>query len=228
MIKAFNQHEFNEFILDEEVIGIFDEPVKLKSGRISTWYVNWRSISEDVYLLDKLTDYVIEFAVQRELQADCFFGVPEGASKLGVLTQFKWARRQADYGPGAYSLPMGRGKAKDHGAAKDRLFVGMPKGRTLVLEDTTTTGGSLLSTVAQLRAEDVNIIAAIGLTNRNERRDDGTSVAEALTELDVPYFAMSNALDLLPEMLRRGGHDSKTSTLIQQYFKTYGESEIML
>ena len=41
-MKRFSQAEFNDFILRNKVIGFFEEPITLKSGRISNWYVNLR------------------------------------------------------------------------------------------------------------------------------------------------------------------------------------------
>jgi orotate phosphoribosyltransferase len=92
---------------------------------------------------------------------------------------------------------MGRGKMKEHGAPKDRFFLGEPKGKIVVLEDVTTTGGSLLATVDQLKQLNVDIIAAIALTNRNEKRDDGKTVSEALAEKSVTYYSMSDAVTLI-------------------------------
>ena len=133
-MSNFNQEEFNRFILENNVVGFFEEPIRLKSGRMSNWYVNWRNIAEDVLLLDKLIDYVITFTENLGLEPDCFYGVPEGATKLAIITQYKWAKAQADYGPGKYVLPMGRGKPKEHGELKDRFFIGIPRGKTVVLE----------------------------------------------------------------------------------------------
>jgi len=57
----FQQKSFNEFILDNRVLGFFENPITLKSGRQSYWYVNWRTVAEDAWLLDRLTEYVIAF-----------------------------------------------------------------------------------------------------------------------------------------------------------------------
>ena len=126
---------------------------------------------------------------------DTFYGVPEGATKLGILTQFKYAKSQQCHKQ-SHQLAMGRAKPKEHGDPKDRYFVGAPKGNICVLEDVTTTGGSLIQCIKSLQSHGLNITAAIGLTNRDEFRDDNKSVAEALSELNVPYLEMSNAKKL--------------------------------
>ena len=118
---------FHNFILNNKIIGFFKEPLKLKSGRLSYWYINWRNITSDVFLLDKLTDYIISFVQNLRLVPKCFYGVPEGATKIGLITQFKWGKVQKNFGPGGYVLSMGRGKQKDHGDPKDRIFLGIPR-----------------------------------------------------------------------------------------------------
>lgn len=196
-MDRFNQETFNNFVLESGIIGFFKEPIKLKSGKFSTWYVNWRTVAEDVYLIDKLTDFVISFVISHKLEVDTFYGVPEGASKLGVLTQYKWAKAQKNFAKGSHNLAMGRGKEKDHGDPKDRSFLAMPKGRTIIIEDVTSTGGSLIATIEKLRGLGINVVAAIALTNRNELNDDKKTVEEVMEEKNIPYFAMSNASILL-------------------------------
>jgi orotate phosphoribosyltransferase len=225
---AFNQEEFNKFILDNDAIGFFKEPIKLKSGRLSNWYVNWRTIAEDVFLMDKLTDYVLDFIKQNSLNPDCLYGVPEGATKLGILTQFKLAKKSDKFDKGSHVLAMGRAKPKEHGSLKDKFFVGMPKGSTIILEDVTTTGMSLLSTIDSLKESGVNIIAAIGLTNRMELRDDGKSVKQAVEEKGVKYISMSNALDLLPEVYKKNNPNVEITLNIEKEFDEYGVKKLKL
>ncbi len=213
---------FYDFIIKNNVVGFFNEPITLKSGRKSYWYVNWRTIAEDVYLLDKVSNFLLLFVKHLNLVPNCFYGVPEGATKLGVITQYKWAFNDKNIQPGKYTLSMGRGKPKDHGELKDKFFLGIPKGKIIILEDTTTTGGSLLKAIDDLLKNKVNIIAAIGLTNRNEIRDDGNTVEEAIKKKKVQYYAMSNAIDLLPKL----NPNSIITSHIKDYFKKYGASEI--
>jgi orotate phosphoribosyltransferase len=219
----WDKDKFYSFILDNNIIGIFDKPFTLKSGRKSYWYVNWRNIAEDVYLFDKLTDFLISYIVHLGLNPDCFYGVPEGATKLGIITQFKWALSDNNIKPGMYILTMGRGKVKSHGDPKDRLFLGIPKGNVIILEDTITTGSSLLKTIDFLLELKINIIAIVSLTDRNELRDDGMPVKDVIKSKNISYYAMSNALDLLPKL----NPDSNTKNHIIKYFEKYGEKPIL-
>ena len=198
--------------------------MKLKSGRLSYWYVNWRTVAEDVYKIDKLSDFLISFVQHLSLRPDCFYGVPEGATKLGVITQLKWAKMQKNYAPDTFILPMGRGKPKEHGDPKDKYFLGIPKGKVFILEDTTTTGSSLVSCIKSLEDLDVEIRGAIVLTDRNEYRDDGKTVKEALAEYGVNYYVMSHAIEILP-LLKP---NEFIANHIREYFNRYGTRDIRL
>ena len=216
------KENFYNFIVNNNIIGLFREPIKLKSGRLSFWYINWRNIASDVFLLDQLTDYIFLYINYLGLNPKCFYGVPEGATKIGIITQYKWAKNQENYKSGAYILSMGRVKQKEHGDPKDRFFLGVPNGETVIIEDVTTTGDSLVNAIKKLRELNVKIIAAIGLTNRNELRDDRKSVKEIILENDVQYYAMSNAFDLLPKL----EITKEIADHIEAYFKKYGTNRI--
>jgi orotate phosphoribosyltransferase len=228
VMSKFIPQQFNQFVLDNHVVGFFPEPIKLVSGRLSSWYVNWRTVAADVYLLDQVSDFVLAFAREHLQAVDCFYGVPEGATKLAVLCQYKWAKQQTDYAAGKYVLSMGRGKPKDHGDPKDKFFVGVPQGQVVILEDVTTTGGSLIKTATALHEAGITVTAALALTNRCERTDQGQTVAEALAELNVQYFAISNALELLPQIVAAQKPSSAIRESIVTEFQTYGEKEITL
>lgn len=234
---SFEQHAFNAFILEHNVIGFFEKPVVLKSGRTSCWYVNWRNVASDVYLMDELSQFVISFI--KQLVSDkklsqlprCLYGVPEGATKLGILCQYKLAKEDSSYAKGSHILSMGRAKPKEHGVANDKYFVGMPEGKTVVLEDTTTTGGSLLSTLDALIEANVEVVAALGLTNRMELRDDRLSVEQAVAtkiskNIPVKYFYMSSALELLPKAVEKFKPSKSIIQSIETEFNDFGISPI--
>lgn len=227
-MTKFDQENFNQFILENNIIGFFEEPITLKSGRQSLWYINWRNIVEDVFLLDKLTDYILAFVQDLNLKPDCFYGVPEGATKLAIVIQYKFAKKSSNYGPGSHVLSMGRGKIKDHGDPKDRFFLGQPQGKVIILEDVTTTGNSLIETIDRLKELNIQIIAAISLTNRMELRDDRKSVKEAVEEKGISYFQMSNALELLPLVYQKLKPKEEIAEKIEEEFQKYGIQKLKL
>ncbi len=225
---SFSQDEYNQFILENKVIGFFKEPITLKSGRTSHFYINFRTVTEDAFLTEKLADFIISYTQYRGFSPDCFYGVPEGATKVAIVTQYKWANSHPEYGPGSHTLPMGRGKPKQHGKVEDRIYLGAPCEKTIVIEDVTTTGGSLLQTVGTLAESEVEIIAALGLSNRMEVRDDGKTVEEALKGKGVTYLALSNALDLLPKAYAQIAPGKDVGRAIECEFEKYGASKIKL
>ena len=84
-----------------------------------------------------------------------------------------------------------RKKVKDHGAKK--MIEGLPKGESLqgknvvVLEDTTTTGGSSMQAVSVLREEGANIVCVLTIVDRLEGAKENFA-AEGL-ELRAIYTA---------------------------------------
>jgi orotate phosphoribosyltransferase len=191
---------FADFILQNSVIGFFPEPLTLKSGRKSHFYVNWRKPTNDAFLLDRLTDLIVEALAQEAPDCETLYGVPEGASKTAIIAGLKWARRSPAFGLGSHVLAMGRAKPKPHGDPADRFFIGQPKGATSVLEDTITTGLSVFQCLDQLLEAGVKVRGVLCLTDRCERRDDGLLVSEALHQRygqSMRYLALSRAPDLL-------------------------------
>lgn len=224
----YTPEAFQKFILINQVVGFFSQEITLSSGRKSTWYVNWRTLTSDAYLMNQLVEFVLSYVQEKNIAGDCFYGTPDGATKLAVICQHTYAQRQDDYAPGKYPLAMGRKVPKEHGQPQDRYFVGAPQGKVLVLEDVTTTGDSLLKTVQQLQDLEIEVAAAIALTNRNEVADSGKHVRESLQELNVPYFSMSDAIELLPLLAQQQELSSETIQSITSEFELYGESPIKL
>jgi len=227
-MSEFNQEEFNKFIEESGVYGFFKDAITLKSGRQSHFYANWRNVVGDVFLTEQLANYVIAFAKENNLEVDTFYGVPEGATKLGVMSQYLFSKQKENYAKGSSVLAMGRAKPKDHGAAKDKFFVGMPTGKTVVIEDVTTTGGSLITTLEGLKEAGVQVSGVISLTNRMEIRDDKKSVKEAIEELGIKFYNMSSALDLLPIMYAVLSPGEEVGKEIEKEFEEFGVEQIKL
>ena len=228
-MSAFDKQAFIDFMLDNGVVGFFDKPVTLKSGRRSNWYVNWRTVAGDSFLIDRLSDFLIDFVRDRGWNPDTFYGVPEGATKLGIVTTMKWAKASPDFAPGRYRLPMGRGRPKEHGDPRDRSFLTPPRGKVIVVEDVTTTGGSLMAALDSLSdTTDAQVVVAVGLTSRMELRDDGESVAAAVAGRGSKYFALCTAEEFLPEAVKRFTPGGAIARQIEEGFAEYGEKPLKL
>jgi len=227
-MRSFDQNAFNKIIEDNNVYGFFEKAITLKSGRQSHFYANWRNVVEDVWLTEQLVSFVIAYIRDKEIKLDTFYGVPEGATKLGVLTQYTWAREQSNFGNGSHVLAMGRAKPKDHGASKDRYFVGIPRGKVVVIEDVTTTGYSSIATLDSLKEAGIEVVALVSLTNRMEKRDDGLSVKEAVENKGIAFYNMSTALSLLPLVYRKLQPGASIGKAIEEEFSQYGVEKLNL
>lgn len=197
---------FSEFIINNGIIGFFEKPLTLKSGRQSHFYVNWRKATNDAYLLDQLSDFLFHYIKDNKLNCDTLYGVPEGASKTAIITGMKLAKSSSLFALGSHVIAMGRAQPKTHGDPADRYFVGKPEGHTYVLEDTITTGLSLFNCLDQLLESNIDVRGVICLTDRCERRDDGTTVREQMKRRfgnRISYHAMSEASDLLRTVIAR-------------------------
>ena len=219
------QQQFNDYIISNNIIGFFDKPITLKSGRTSHFYVNWRTATNDAYLLDQLTDFIIDFLKMKQLSFETLYGVPEGATKIGVITALKLAKASPQFAKGSHTISQGRALPKQHGNPQDKYFIGSPVGRTIILEDTTTTGGSLIKSIDQLLEAGVEVVGAVGLTDRMEKRDDGLSVAayiEKQYEGRTIIYSMSQALELLPLAAKSQSPSSACIESLVEEFKQYG------
>ncbi len=227
-LADFNQQEFNDFILNNNVYGFFSEPIKLKSGRMSNWYVNWRDVTKDAWSCDKLSDYILDFANAKGLSADTFYGVPESGTKMGVICQHKNAKNSHDYAKGSHSLAMGRAKPKDHGHPKDKYFVGMPTGKVVIIEDVITTGISLITAIKSLQEAGVDVEAVIALTNRMEKTLDGEIVSDEIEKLGPKFYSMSTATELLPILFGKKAPGEEIGKAIESEFEDHGVEKIKL
>ena len=135
---------------------------------------------------------------------------------------------QNDFKKNNYILSMGRGSPKKHGESKDRYYLGIPEGKIIILEDVTTTGQSLIDIITQFSKSNIDILAAISLTNRNEKRSDGKTVKELIMKKNIPYYSMSNALELLPKVYKMNEIDEAIAKEVEEYFLKYGEKELKL
>ena len=110
-------NNFEDFVIENKVIG-FTKRLP-KSGK-SHFYVNWREPTYDAYLLDKLSDY-IRYLAHSDIKFDCLYGVPEGASKVAIVSALKLAQKSSDYKKGV-TLSLWVEPNKAHGKAEDKYL----------------------------------------------------------------------------------------------------------
>ena len=175
------------------VVKKFDKPIKLKSGKESNIYINWRGITHSVSLTYTLALHITDVINTYFPECECIYGVPEGATKLALISQFLLAKPyEKSTKKNEYPLAMGRAKEKIHGDPKDKYFIGEPLGNIIVIEDVVTTGQSLFNCLDQLKKQKKNVIAVMVLTDRSENN----VIAEELNKRSITYYPLTRLQDL--------------------------------
>lgn len=202
---AFDVEKFDHLLLENGVLGFKDPPIKLKSGRQSHYYINCRVLTDTIRMKNILCAYILEHLSDISIDPDYFVGVPEGATKiaLGLNDYRAQISGSARYMDAPWVLM--RAKPKEHGDPRDRFFIGtVYKGdRVLLIEDVLTTGDSLIERIKQVSESSLNIVAAMALVNRLEKRSDGISAKEAVERTGVKCFWLTDSRNLIKKAIER-------------------------
>ncbi|GMQ93430.1 MAG: orotate phosphoribosyltransferase [Acidimicrobiia bacterium] len=160
-----------------------DGPFTLRSGEESSWYIDARQTT-----FSGEGSKLVGAAVLEEVPdgVDAVGGMTMGADPIAVAT----AMVAADSGTDLVSFSV-RKNAKDHGVG-GRLVGPVDAGsRVVALEDTTTTGTTLVEAIEVLQDAGVEVIKAVALVDRS----DGTT-ARRVEALGIPYVAIVTPQDL--------------------------------
>lgn len=153
----------------------------LASGRRSRWYVDARQLTFRGDCVDLVGRAVTEALAAAGAPAfDAVGGLAIGADPVTVAV----ARAS-----GARGFAV-RKEAKEHGAG-GRIAGPLRRGdRVLVVEDTVTTGGSLMTAVGAVHDAGAAVVAATCLLDR------GGELAARLAAAGIPYVPVLTAADL--------------------------------
>ena len=134
---------------------------KLVSGRLSSYYVNCKPTTlspRGMYLVGHLM-----FEAVKDLQPQGVGGLTFGADPIAMATAF--ASELQGMPIQAFSI---RKTKKDHGIAQ-WVEGDLPSGaRVVVIDDVATTGGSTIKAVTRARENDLEVIRAVVLVDRQE------------------------------------------------------------
>jgi orotate phosphoribosyltransferase len=148
----------------------------LTSGQESDVYVDIKRVSTHPDRLRALARHLAAWAGPFELLA----GMELGAVPLVVATALETGRPYV----------MVRKPGHSHGTARRYEGEVPPHARTVVLEDVTTTGGSLGDTVEVLRAAGAEVIRAVTVVDREQ------GAGERLRSLGVELLALATLGEL--------------------------------
>jgi len=159
-----------------------DGPFVLRSGRVSDWYLDARQTTFSGEGARRVGAAVWECLAP----ADAVGGMTMGADPIAVAT----AMHAADQGQSLKAFSI-RKAAKDHGTG-GRLAGPVQAGdRVVMLEDTVTTGGTLLDAIEVARGEDLRIVQVVVLVDRS-----GGEANRRISALGIPYTVVLYPEDL--------------------------------
>ncbi|MEO8907377.1 MAG: orotate phosphoribosyltransferase [Microbacteriaceae bacterium] len=163
---------------------VFHGDFTLTSGRKATYYVDLRKVSLDhrvapligQVMIDLIADVPDVFAVG---------GMTMGADPIAAAVLHQGAARGL-----AYDAFVVRKEPKDHGRGRQVEGPDLEGKRVIVLEDTSTTGGSPLQAIEALKKVGA-VIAGVAVVV-----DRATGAKEAIEGAGYPYFAAIGLTDL--------------------------------
>lgn len=172
--------ELLQLIADEAV---FHGDFTLSSGRKATYYIDLRKLSLDHRAAPLIGDVLLDLI--DDLEFDAVGGLTLGADPLANAVMHRALARGKKVD--AFVV---RKEPKDHGRGKQIEGPDVAGKRVVVVEDTSTTGGSPLKAVEALRREGAEVIAVAVIVDR------ATGAQDVIESAGVPYRAAISLDDL--------------------------------
>lgn len=151
-----------------------DGPFTLRSGEVSSWYLDARQTTFDGQGARLVGEAILELL---EGRVEAVGGLTMGADPVAVATAMVAAERGRSLR--AFSV---RKAPKDHGLSGRLVGPVRPGDHVAVVEDTTTTGGALMEVIRVARSEGLVIVQAVALCDRS-----GGAVGERLAREGIPF-----------------------------------------
>ena len=170
-----------DYITNEAV---FHGDFTLTSGKKASYYVDLRKVSLDHRVAPLIGQVMIDLIAE---VPDVFAvgGMTMGADPVAAAILHQGAARGLDYD--AFVV---RKEPKDHGRGKQVEGPDLQGKRVIVLEDTSTTGGSPLKAIEALNRVGAEIAGVAVVVDRD------TGAREAIEAAGYPYFAAIGLEDL--------------------------------
>jgi len=163
---------------------VFHGDFTLASGKKATYYVDLRKLSLD-HRVAPLIGRVICELIADIPDVDAVGGLTLGADPIASAVLHQGAALGRDYD--AFVV---RKEPKDHGRGKQVEGPDVAGKRVVVLEDTTTTGGSPLKAIEALEREGATVVAVATIVDR------ATGAQAVIEAAGYPYRAAIGLADL--------------------------------
>ena len=155
--------------------------VILSSGKEANYYVDLRRVTLDAVAAPLVGEVML--ALTSELQYDAVGGLTLGADPVATAMMHAAAAK----GKHIDSFVV-RKSEKQHGLQRRIEGPDVAGRRVLAVEDTSTTGGSVLTAVEALREAGAEVVGVAVIVERG--------AAPAIAEAGLPYFAAYSLSDL--------------------------------
>lgn len=163
---------------------VFHGDFVLTSGKKASYYVDLRKVSLD-HRIAPLIGQVMLDLIAEVPDVSAVGGMTMGADPIAAAVLHQGAARGTGYD--AFVV---RKEPKDHGRGRQVEGPDLAGKRVVVLEDTSTTGGSPLSAIEALKKVGAQIAAVAVVVDRD------TGAREAIEAAGYPYFAAIGLADL--------------------------------
>lgn len=170
-----------QYIKDEAV---FHGDFTLTSGKKATYYIDLRKVSLDGRVAPLIGEVMADLIADIP-DVDAVGGLTMGADPIAAAVLHRGAavgRR--------YDAFVVRKEPKDHGRGKQVEGPDLEGRRVVVVEDTSTTGGSPLKAIEALRKVGAEIAAVAVVVDR------ATGARETIEAAGYPYYAAISLQDL--------------------------------
>lgn len=163
---------------------VFHGDFTLTSGKKATYYVDLRKVSLDHRVAPLIGEVMLELIASIP-DISAVGGMTMGADPIAAAILHQGAARGI-----AYDAFVVRKEPKDHGRGRQVEGPDLEGKRVIVLEDTSTTGGSPLAAIAALEKVGA-IVAAVAVVV-----DRDTGAAEVIEGAGYPYLSAIGLSDL--------------------------------
>ena len=163
---------------------VFHGDFTLTSGKKATYYVDLRKVSLDHRVAPLIGQVMLDLIADVH-DVDAVGGMTMGADPIAAAVLHQGAARGL-----AYDAFVVRKEPKDHGRGRQVEGPELEGKRVIVLEDTSTTGGSPLAAIEALKKVGAEIAAVAVVVDRN------TGAREKIEAAGYPYLAAIGLDDL--------------------------------
>lgn len=212
------KERFIKFIVDNGVLqfGTF----KLKSGRISPYYINSAQYMEGRQL-QKLGEFYADLIRENKGNANVLYGVGQNGMLLSVISSLSLFQKYGTNMKYCFEKMSDYEKTEGYMAGKK-----LEKGdEVIIITDTITTGKSMKRTIKQLKENnDIHVKAIMLAMDRMEKDKYSTkrSVDELSRQYEISIHAIISIQDIISAIENRVIAREECLESLKKYYEEYG------